>query len=214
MADGSDSVHSALSTGAASNGRLPADQPQIGVPGSVPVELAQLVTDHYAILFRYAYRLSGSVADAEDLTQQTFLTAQAKLDQLRELECARSWLFAILRNSFLRLQRKPRPALAATLKLDIDDLPEEVSDNPKIDQELLQIAINGLADEFRLVLMMFYFEGLSYRQIAEQLRLPLGTVMSRLSRAKGHLRARLFDTDSNESSSAAPHPDTARGLHA
>ena len=59
-------------------------------------EVSALVEAHYAVLYRYAFRLSGSAADAEDLTQQAFLTAQQKLDQLRTAENAKAWLFAII----------------------------------------------------------------------------------------------------------------------
>src|SRR5262245_20230033 len=69
--------------------------------------LADLVERHYALLYRYAYRLTGSAADAEDLTQQAFLTAQMRLHQLRDESCARSWLFTIVRNTFLKDQRSP-----------------------------------------------------------------------------------------------------------
>ena len=65
-----------------------------------------------------------------------------------------------------------------------------------IDQERLTAALHELPDEFRLVLLMFYFEDLSYQEMAEQLEIPIGTVMSRLSRAKGHLKARLVDAES------------------
>jgi RNA polymerase sigma-70 factor (ECF subfamily) len=63
-----------------------------------------------------------------------------------------------------------------------------------VDKEALQAAINGLPDEFKLVVVMFYFEQRSYKEIAEQLRIPIGTVMSRLTRAKSRLRACLLET--------------------
>jgi RNA polymerase sigma-70 factor (ECF subfamily) len=62
-----------------------------------------------------------------------------------------------------------------------------------MDRDCLQSALDELPDEFRLVVTMFYFEELSYRDIAAALKLPLGTVMSRLSRAKGRLRQRLAE---------------------
>ena len=65
------------------------------------MDIAQLVAEHHQAVYAYAFRLSGSVPDAEDLTQQVFLAAQRKLGQLRNLESVRSWLFAILRNCFL-----------------------------------------------------------------------------------------------------------------
>jgi RNA polymerase sigma-70 factor (ECF subfamily) len=159
-----------------------------------PIEIGQLVADHHEVLFRYAYRLSGSVADAEDLTQQAFLIAHQKLDQVRERGSARSWLFTVLKNVYLRAQRK-RFAVPSVSLLDIDSIPEELPDEFEIDRELLEAALNELPDEFRIVLVAYYFDDCSYREIAEQLGVPMWTVMSRLSRAKGHLRARLLEAD-------------------
>ena len=61
----------------------------------------QLVDEHYQPLFRYAFRLSGSSADAEDLTQETFCKAQLQLHQLRDPARAKAWMFSILRNAYL-----------------------------------------------------------------------------------------------------------------
>src|SRR5579872_4290956 len=83
-------------------------------------KLADLVEQHYALLYRYAYRLTGSEADAEDLTQQTFMTAQARWDQLRDETRAKSWLFTIARNAFLKELRAP--AFQSTNFLD--ELPD------------------------------------------------------------------------------------------
>jgi RNA polymerase sigma-70 factor (ECF subfamily) len=157
------------------------------------LDLARLVDDHHEILYRYAFRLTGCAADAEDLAQQTFLVAQQKLSQLRDAESARGWLFTILRNCYLKGFRKRNPLTAGSIDLDIDSLPAEVIDRP-IDSDELQQALNELSDEFKIVVTLFYFEERSYREIAELLALPQGTVMSRLSRAKACLRRRLFDT--------------------
>ena len=62
------------------------------------VTIADLITAHHAMIFRYAYRLSGNSTDAEDLTQQTFMVAQQKLHQLREADRAGAWLYAVLRS--------------------------------------------------------------------------------------------------------------------
>lgn len=165
---------------------LPADRPDI----------ARLVADHHAELYRYALRLTGQTADAEDLTQQTFLIAHAKLDQVRSAESCRGWLFAILRSCFLKSVRSAIPTPATRLDLQLEALPDDVPEELLIDPERLQTALEELAPEFRLVVAMFYFEECSYREIAAQLELPIGTVMSRLSRAKSHLRARLTDHES------------------
>lgn len=161
---------------------------------AAPLDLATLVADHHAALYRYAYRLSGSAADAEDLVQQAYLVAQQKLDQLRDSAAARSWLYTVLRNLFLKSLRGREPLLAGACDMDLEDLPSK-ADPREIDGERLQAALNALGDDFKVVVLMFYFEERSYREIAEQLELPIGTVMSRLARAKGHLRQLLAGAD-------------------
>jgi RNA polymerase sigma-70 factor (ECF subfamily) len=175
--------------------------------GPVALEIARLVVDHHADVYRYAYRLAGSVADAEDLTQQTFLAAQVKLAQLRSSETARAWLFTILRNCYLKSRRRRAPQTAASVELNVNEIPAEVAVETGVDRERLQAALDALADEFKLVLLMFYFEECSYRDIAERLGIPLGTVMSRLSRAKGQLRGRLFELELQAAGSRRPEPE-------
>jgi RNA polymerase sigma-70 factor, ECF subfamily len=154
-------------------------------------DIARLVAEHHAWVYRAAYRLCGSSADAEDLTQQTFLTAQRALAQLREPAAARGWLATILRTGFLKGVRKRQPLSAESHDVDLHQFAAPIADTPAIDGEMLQVALADLSDDARLILTMFYFEELSYRDIAEQLEVPLGTVMSRLSRAKDQLRRRL-----------------------
>lgn len=155
-----------------------------------PISLAKLIDEHYQVLYRYAYRLSGSQADAEDLTQQTYLLAQENLNQLRDPSAARSWLFTILRNAYLKSQRVRRHT--KTVSLERVGEPEQETNPPKtIDEKRLQNLIDELPDEFRIPLILFYFEEFSYKDIADQLELPAGTVMSRLSRGKEHLRKKL-----------------------
>ena len=163
-----------------------------GVPS--PLDMRTLVGDHHRDVYRYAYRLTGRVADAEDLTQQTFLIAQQRLHQVRQPERVLSWLFAVLRTCYLKSERKFVPLPATGIELDVDSIPDGTAEKT-IDEELLQAAIDELPDEFKLVLVMFYFEECSYKEIAEKLQIPIGTVMSRLTRAKGRLRARLLAAD-------------------
>ncbi len=156
---------------------------------------ADLVAQHHQAVYRYAYRLTGSVPDAEDLTQEVFLTAQEKVGQVRKAESVRSWLFAILRNHFFKSCQKRRPIPAENLRLNMSNVPAEIPDSGGIDRERLQRAVNDLPPQYRVVLAMFYYEECSYREIADRLEVPIGTVMSRLARAKGHLRSRLFEAD-------------------
>ncbi|MGA2254606.1 MAG: sigma-70 family RNA polymerase sigma factor [Thermoguttaceae bacterium] len=158
--------------------------------------IQRLIDDHLDAVYRYAYRLTGAVQDAEDLTQQVFLLAQERLDQLREADRARGWLFTILRHAFLKMVQRTQPVPATSIGLNLDAVPADSKNGQAVDSADLQAAIDELAAEFRVVVAMFYFEECSYREIAEKLDLPIGTVMSRLARAKGHLRSKLFETES------------------
>ncbi len=152
--------------------------------------ISDLAEEHYRSVYAYAYRLSGKASDAEDLVQQTFLIAQQKIGQLRDDRKARSWLFRVLRNRFIRTLEKKRPVTASDTEIEIGEIPEcEVIED--FDAEMLQIAINDLPDDFKLVVLMYYFDELSYKEIAAEIDIPIGTVMSRLARAKAALRNRL-----------------------
>jgi RNA polymerase sigma-70 factor, ECF subfamily len=159
------------------------------------VDITRLVAENYQAVYRYAYRLSGSATAAEDLTQQVYLIAGGKLGQLRSLGSGKNWLFTILRNHFLRTRQSELriPATDAPINLDRipREIPSDIYDELEIEPEMLQKALNGLSDISRVILGMFYYEEFSYKEIAEQLNLPIGTVMSRLARAKADLRSRL-----------------------
>src|SRR4051794_17910086 len=160
-------------------------------PGS-PQAVQRLVDEHYVALYRYAYRLSGSRADAEDLTQEAFCKAQLHLSQLRDPGRAKPWLFSILRNAYLHRVRADRQQHCVPLE-GVGDVPEPSPDPlPDVDPERLQQALDELPETFRTPIILYYFEDFGYRDIAEQMDLPLGTVMSRLARAKAHLRSRLL----------------------
>ncbi|MES2790375.1 MAG: sigma-70 family RNA polymerase sigma factor [Planctomycetota bacterium] len=152
--------------------------------------LAALVEEYSEMLFRYAYRLSGSATDAEDLTQQTFLAAHRHLDQLREPGRAKPWLYAILRNVYLKQLRSDGGLQLDSLQ-DVAEPAAEVALDHPVDEEQLQAALRELPEEYRSPVVLFYFGELSYKEIAEQLEVPIGTVMSRLARAKSLLKKRL-----------------------
>jgi RNA polymerase sigma-70 factor (ECF subfamily) len=163
----------------------------MGTPGS-QATVKRLVDDHYATLYRYAFRLSGSAADAEDLTQEAFCKAQLNLAQLRDHSRAKPWLFSILRNAYLHRLRAEKQQPCVSLD-GVGDVPEPLPDPlPEIEPERLQGVLNEMPEAFRTPIILYYFEDFSYRDIAEQMGVPLGTVMSRLARAKAHLRGRLL----------------------
>lgn len=167
--------------------------------------LHQLIDAHYEALYRYAYRLSGTAADAEDLTQETFGKALARLPQLREPERARAWLFRILRNLYLHKVRDQKRHKVVPLDA-VGELPGRgEAELPDIDPAKLQQALNELDEAFRTPIILFYFEEFSYRDIAEQMELPIGTVMSRLARGKAYLKSRLAPSENPDG--AEPLPD-------
>jgi RNA polymerase sigma-70 factor (ECF subfamily) len=141
-------------------------------------------------VLRFVIPVCVSAVEAEDLTQQTFLTAQTKIDQLRDSQCVKSWLFTIVRNTFLKNIRIPGTISTLSLESVIEPADEIVVEVSLIHQEL-QTILNELPEEFRTPLILYYFEEFSYKQIARQMEIPIGTVMSRQARAKKHLRQRL-----------------------
>jgi RNA polymerase sigma-70 factor, ECF subfamily len=150
----------------------------------------QLLDEHFELVFRYAYRLSGNATAAEDVAQEVFLRAFRNLHQLRDAGAAKGWLLVITRNEFNRWCTKyaPQPSLEA------HEAPEESAEpeSAVIDrEEWVQQSLDQLPLDYRTVVVMFYFEQLSYTEIAEQLEIPLGTVMSRLNRGKAHLKKTL-----------------------
>lgn len=162
----------------------------MGGPGPrISVEV--LVERHLPSLYRYARRLTGSPNDADDLVQETFLIAAEKLEQLREPEAAFAWLVKILRGCRSRSFR--RRSAERTIPLDEIAAVEPGGGGlaDEIDEERLAAVLDAMPDEYRDPLLLFYFEDLKYREIAEVLDVPLGTVMSRIARAKAYLRERL-----------------------
>jgi len=153
-----------------------------------------LVDLHYAGLYRFAYSLTGNEHQASDLTQQTYFIYANKGASIRDPEKIKSWLFTTLYREFLRQHRSGK----RTQSYEPDAL-EAVA--PLISSEVV-LALDGTAavaalqllDEvYRAPLAMFYLQDLSYREIAEVLDIPLGTVMSRLSRGKAQLKRILLD---------------------
>ena len=114
-----------------------------------------LIEQHSTLLYRYAYRLTGNSHEAEDLTQQAFLLAQQRGHQLRDIQAARSWLLAIVRNAFLKSKRHRGGRSLDTI--EEPPVAEEPWNSP-IDREQLQLALLDLSEEFRSPLVLFYFE--------------------------------------------------------
>lgn len=165
--------------------------------GSHP-SIEDLVAAYHSDVYRSALYLTGSTADAEDLTQQTFLQALQKLCQLRDPRSVKSWLLTILRNSFLNEKRRTREIpwedCEVATEPDIETGSPGMLEMEVTPQDVLN-AVRTLDEHHRVVVTMFYLERRSYQDIADELGIKLGTVMSRLSRAKRQLRLRLSHKD-------------------
>jgi RNA polymerase sigma-70 factor, ECF subfamily len=173
------------------------------MPGKEKNAREEAMLSCFESLYRTALRLTGNKVYAEDLVQETYLRAWRSLSRLHGLSGVQPWMFRILRTVFIdRLRRESkRPKLVT----DFDKMltapqqlsPPEVSDvkdrgnlDEVFDQEIMS-AMTELPDEERLALLFQAVGGLSYREISEALECPVGTVMSRLHRAKRWLRHRL-----------------------
>ena len=158
-------------------------------PTNNPLDFNNLVQVYYTPLYRFAYSLAKNEEDACDLTQQVFFIWAQKGSSLRDPSKVKSWLFTTLYREFLRVKKRA----SSMAPYDPDVLESEVpAFNPDIVATLdAASAVESLAevDEiYRVPLTLFYLKSLSYKEIASTLDLPIGTVMSRLSRGKSQLK--------------------------
>lgn len=163
------------------------------------------ILPHLNDLYRAALRLTGKVPEAEDLVQETCLRAFQSLDQLKHSEAAKVWLFSILRSVFLR-EKERRPAQTVPLSLEdldaslltpgeaLSDLYENYSLGRETLRQEIREAILKLPLPFREAIILAHIGGFSYREMARILEVPMGTVMSRLFRARRMLRTYLRET--------------------
>ncbi len=159
------------------------------------LDFEKLVEDFYMPLYRFALSLSRRESDAADLTQQTFFLWASKGHQLRDASKVKTWLFTSLYREFLGRKRQQDRFVEADNNpeaIAVQVVPATVVD--QLDSDIVQLALLELEEIYRAPLTLFYLRQLSYKEIAETLEIPIGTVMSRISRAKEQLRRALADT--------------------
>jgi RNA polymerase sigma-70 factor (ECF subfamily) len=157
-------------------------------------EFERVAMPHARGLLRVAHRLTSDTASAEDLVQETLLLAWRNFRQFQAGTNARAWLFRILLNSFYAQGRRRRtdPSTVPISAIGMDASSESaVATSYRLESPDVSRALSELHVDHRTVLLLGIVEGFTCREMAEILRLPVGTVMSRLSRARGALRARL-----------------------
>jgi RNA polymerase sigma-70 factor (ECF subfamily) len=146
-------------------------------------------------LFSFAVSLSRDRTAAQDLVQETYVRALRAARHPEEASGVRSWLFTILHNVWRneRRRRVPEPLEGLPRRLEPRATPDadKILDDASASARLVQ-AVDALPDAFREVVMLRYGEGFSYQEIADILRCPAGTVMSRLARARNLLRSAVW----------------------
>lgn len=174
----------------------------------------QLVDAHYGPLYRFALSLTKNPSDAGDLTQQTYFIWAKQGHALREAEKAKSWLFTTLYREFLRGRRRAGrvTALEDLGPVESDPPAPEVDVVASMDASLVVEALQEVDEVYRVPLTLFYMQDLAYKEIAEMLDVPIGTVMSRLSRGKAQLRAVLARKEAGVRPKVVPfnNPETRK----
>jgi RNA polymerase sigma-70 factor, ECF subfamily len=164
---------------------------------SADLEFENLVKLYYRDLYRFGLGLTGSEADAADLTQETFYIWANKGHQLKNPENVKGWLFTTLHREFLKTCRRLKRVADEPVGEDALSLPDVPVDCAnRIDSQTLLHFLSEIDEDFRAPLVLYYMEDLSYKEIADMLAIPLGTVQSRIARAKIQLLRRLNESNS------------------
>ncbi len=174
------------------------------------LRLEHAAIEHIDALYRTGLRMTRNPADAEDLVQETYLRAFRSLHQFTEGTNLRAWLFRILTNTYINdYRRRQRRPISASLdnieefylydhlietRVQPGDSRPETEVLQQLTVEAVGAAIESLPEEFRHVVLLADVEGFAYREIAEIVGIPVGTVMSRLFRARRRLQKQLHDT--------------------
>ncbi len=152
----------------------------------------KIALPHMTLIYRLAYRLTGNQEDAEDLTQDTFRIGYEKFEDLREKEKCRNWLIIIMKNLYYKSLRKK----IQLPTIDLEEISFSLADAKDFNYESirnilneeLQEALNKLDKKYKTPLVLSYMGDFSYKEIASILNIPIGTVMSRIARAKIFLK--------------------------
>lgn len=155
----------------------------------------EVVARHYQEILNYVAWQVGNLEDAKDLTQTIFTKAFRAWGSFRGDASVRTWLFTIARNAVRDFFRRKNPTTSLELHMESHGEPAAVHQELPARTVRLRRALQALPEEFREVIMMFYFEGLSVAEIAQALDVPVGTVKSRLNRARRKLRDLILEME-------------------
>jgi len=161
-------------------------------------EFNRLVADHSAVLYRMAYRMCGDRHEAEDLVQDTYRSAWKSRRLFEHGKGERAWLAAILRRRSADRWRRRQPAasLPDGAAPEVSQAPDDPLKNDFTDE--MQRALSQLPEELRETLLLVVVGELTHQEVADLMAIPLGTVLSRVSRARNRLREYLLATGSRQ----------------
>ena len=163
---------------------------------SADPEFEKLVQLYYRDLYRFGFSLTGSEADACDLTQETFYIWAKKGHELKDPTSVKRWLFTTLHRKFLQVCRRRDRFSHEPINEAAQDLPHVAAEVVnRIDAQTLVAALDQIDEDSRTPLVLYYIEDLSYKEIGDTLEIPLGTVQSRIARAKIKLFQLLAEPD-------------------
>lgn len=155
-------------------------------------EFEELVDRYYQALYRFGFSLAKNPDRAADLVQQTFVIWAQKGHQLKDRSKAKTWLFTTLYREHLGMARRAQRNPETEISEAEHELPHDEEDSGRKMDAQRAVALLGELDEtFRAPLTLFYLQQHSYKEIAEVLDVPIGTVMSRISRGKEQLRRKM-----------------------
>src|SRR5580765_8479485 len=163
---------------------------------SVSLDFESLVGRYYSSLYKFAYSLTQAEADACDLTQQTFYVWATKGHQLRDETKVKSWLFTTLHREFLESRRRQTRFPHFELTQVGPELPPvSPARVNQLDAAQVLQALSQVDPVYRAPLSLFYLDDCSYKEIAEILNAPMGTVKSRIARGIGQLQKLLASNE-------------------
>ena len=166
-----------------------------------------VVNEWYDPLYRFAISLCGDADAALDLTQNAFHKLAKNWRDIREPSKVKSWLFSVLHRDFIdQYRRKKRVPFTGLDQVAEPPAHDPIPRGTGVDVTSMMNALLQMDEKFRAPLSLFYIESLSYKEIADVLDIPIGTVMSRLRRAKDQLRERLESGDGTEQNDAVSSP--------
>lgn len=164
---------------------------------------ALLVDRYKKVIFNLAYRFTHDYTEAEDLSQEIFLKVYIRIDDFKNSAKFFTWLYRVAVNKCIDYQRKSKKVLPPMeIKEEINKSNEKDPEECILKKEKVnwvQNAVNSLAEKYKVVIILHHFQGLSYKEISEVLKIPLKTVETRIYRAKKLLKEKLSSEEGGNS---------------